>query len=565
MNRSRPLTAHSRQYSPGRRRAFCLLLAVSCQLSATAFAEDVDKQVQKMNKRAMDDYDSLEFESARRTLLDAVQMLRANGLDETPLAAKTYANLGIVYINGFKDRNRGVQQFVNALKLAPDYTLDPALATPELDEAFQAAARQLAKRAPGASHPPSQKPPDKAPKPTPATPPPAEPTAPPTQSAPPATSTDEVHGLQHTPVDESRPNAPIPVRARLGADVGATRVFLFFRGSGQEDFLSVPMKSSGGGEWVGVIPADAVTGKSIQYYLEARDARGRAVVNAGSGPSPYVVVISDSAAPPANVPEVDVEDPLMKERLAKKRKEEEHRSTRDHLFLFVMPGFGFGVEPAGNHTEVAWQFQTQGASAMRFIQQPVGSTGIAVAPFHLAVELGYLLTPKLSLSLLGRFQFVTGANAETVRTGMEQGATTKAFGAVAVLARARYRFLEGRFHPYLHVDIGGGEIRHSLDISSAESDQHPLVDKFTADTFNANPDPTQLPMYQQEVCANHRSCSDTISLGYLFIGGGAGIWYDFAAHFAFILDVNLLGAVGTSDRQSGFNIDVQAGLGVHFL
>ena len=69
----------------------------------------------------------------------------------------------------------------------------------------------------------------------------------------------------------------------------------------------------------------------------------------------------------------------------------------------------------------------------------------------------------------------------------------------------------------------------------------------------------------QEVCSNHKSCSDTISLGYLFIGGGGGIWYDFASHFAFILDVNLLGGIGTGDRQSGFNIDVQAGLGVHFL
>ena len=104
-----------------------------------------------------------------------------------------------------------------------------------------------------------------------------------------------------------------------------------------------------------------------------------------------------------------------------------------------------------------------------------------------------------------------------------------------------------------------------LDISSAESEAHPLVDKFTADTYNATPDMTQLPSYQQEVCANHANCSDTISLGYLFIGGGAGIWYDFASHFAFILDVNLLGGIGTSDRQSGFNIDVQAGLGVHFL
>src|SRR4030095_14836019 len=95
-----------------------------------------------MNKKAMEDYDSLEFESARKTLIDAVSILRANGYDETPLAAKTYINLGILYISGFKDRNRGVQQFVNALRTKPESKLDPALATPELDEAFQAASRQ---------------------------------------------------------------------------------------------------------------------------------------------------------------------------------------------------------------------------------------------------------------------------------------------------------------------------------------------------------------------------------------------------------------------------------------
>jgi hypothetical protein len=536
-----------------------LVLALCTFASSSVRAEDVDKQVQKMNKRAMDDYDSLEFESARRTLQDAVQMLRANGLDDTPTAAKTYANLGIVYINGFKDRNRGQQQFVNALKINPGYKLDPAVATPELDEAFQAAQKQVARMGGGKAKPPvAEKPPEKPPEPTPPTP------TPPT----PPSGGEEVHGLVHTPVDESRPNSPIPVRAKLGSDVGATRVFLFFRGSGQEDFLSVPMKNTGGAEWVGVIPAEAVTGKSLQYYLEARDARGRAVVNAGSGPNPFVVVISETAAPPSNVPEVDVEDPLMKERLAKKRKEEEHKSTRDHVFIFVMPGFGFGVEPAGNHTEVAWQFQTQGPHMGNYIQQPVGATGIAVAPFHLAVELGYLITPKISLSVVGRFQLVTGANAETVRvTGMEQGATTKAFGAVAVLARARYRFLEGRFHPYIQVNVGGGEIRHVLDISSAEGDPsaggHALVDNFSAQQWNMGniTDPSML----QEVCRNHKNCSDTISLGYFLIGGGGGIWYDFASHFAFILDVNLLGAVGTGDRQSGFNIDVQAGLGAHFL
>lgn len=545
--------------------AFAVVASVIWFTPATARAKDVDKQVQKMNKRALDDYDALEFESAKKTLTDAVALLRANGLDDQPIAAKTYANLGIVYINGLKDRARGVQQLANALRIKPDYKIDPAVATPELDEAFAAAQKQAAKMAGRPAPPRPVTPPPTTPKPTPPPEkPPEKPTPPPEKPpTPPEKPAEEVHGLVHVPVDESRPSAPIPVRAKLGSDVGATRLFLFFRGSGQEDFISVPMKSSSGAEWVGVIPADAVRGKSLQYYLEARDARGRAVTNAGSAPNPFIIALSETAPPPANVPEVDVEDPLMRERLAKKRAQEERRSTRDHVFIFVMPGFGFGVEPAGNHTEVAWQFQT---NSMTFTRQPVGSTGVAVAPFHLAVEAGYLITSRVSISLLGRFQLATGANAETVRNGSVQGATTKAFGAVAAMVRARYRFLEGRFHPYVHVDLGGGEIRHVLDISSAESDEHPLVDKYTADRWNGGDrDLASFNMYQQQVCGNHRNCSDTIAIGYVLLGGGAGIWYDFAAHFAFILDVNLLGAIRTSDRQSGFNIDVQAGLGAHFL
>jgi hypothetical protein len=519
---------------------------VCCLTASAARAEDIDSKVQKMNKRAMDDYDALEFDSARRILTDALQVLHANGLDETATATRTYLNLGIVYINGFKDRNRGQQQFVSALKINPQLRIDPAVATPETDEAFQAALKQVQKTVKASKPVALEKPP--------------EPPPPPVEK--PATPTEEIHGLLHNAIDESRPNAPVPVRAQLGNDVGATRVFLFYRGSGHEDFVSEPMKNTGGADWVAVIPAEAVVGKSLQYYLEARDARGRAVVGAGSSTNPYIIVISDSAPPPTNVPEVDVEDPLMRERLAKQRQKDERRSTHDRLFIFLMPGFGFGVEPSGNHTEIAYQYQASGVSSDHYVPQPVGSTGIAIAPFHIAAEIGYMLTPHWSLSLLGRFQFVTGGNAETQRiTGNEQNASSKPFGGVAGFVRARYRFLDGRFHPYLHLDVGAGEIRHALDISAAESAEHPLVDKYTADQYNSG----NKGVAQQLVCSPGRTCTDTIALGLFFVGAGAGIWYDIGAHFAFVLDLNLLGAIGTGGRQSGANFDVQTGLGVHFL
>lgn len=527
-----------------RQSLFMSVIVLVCAAIATpAHADDVEKQALKMSKRAMEDYDSLEFESSRRTLLDALQQLRANGLDDGPTAAKIYLNLGIVYINGFKDRNRGQQQFLNALKINAQIKVDPTVATPETDEAYAAARRQLAASAPA------------EPKPS------EEPTVPATPTPPAA---DEVHGLVYNPIDESRPNMPVPIRAKLGSDVGATRVFLFYRGSGQEDFVSVPLKNTGGNDWVSIIPADAVVGKSLQYYLEARDARGRAVVGAGSSMNPFIILISDTAPPPTNVPEVDLEDPLARERMAKKKREDERHSTHDHLFIFVMPGFGFGVQPKGNHTEVAYQYQAQYNA---YVPTPINSTGAAVAPFHIGVEVGYSITPHFSLSLLGRFQVVTGGNAETQKVaGMPtQGATSKAGGAVAGFLRARYRFLDGRFHPYVHLDIGGGEIRQYVDISTGNTDDLPLVDKYTADQYNHGDAAQRASLVKQKVCANAKSCLDTVPLGLVFMGGGGGIWYDIGSHLAFILDINVLGAISSGSREGGLNIDGQIGLGVHFL
>ncbi len=526
-----------------------LLCALALGAAGVARADDVEKQVSRMNQKAMEDFDALEFDTARKTLIDAVSMLRGNGLDETPLAAKTYLNLGVLYVAGFKDRSRGIAQFASALKIRPELKLDPQVASPELEEAFGVAQKQAAaaRKVDNSGKPDKGKP------------------EPPEEVKPPV----EVTGLVHAPVDETRPNTAIPIHAQLGTDTGATRLFVFFRGAGQEDFLSSPMKQNGN-EWVGVIPSEIVTGRTLQYYLEARDARGRAVVGAGSAPNPYIISISESAAAPGTIPEIDVEDPLLRERLKKKREDEERRQAgkRDHFFIFVMPGVGLGYEPAGNHTEVAYQYQ---AATNSYSPARIKFDGFALAPFHLSVEAGGLITDHWAVSLLGRFQVVSGANAQTVGDTMQSvNPTSGASGAVAGLLRVRYRFLSGRFHPYAHVDIGGGQIRHFIDLSKAESNTYPLVDRASADSFNndgspAPKDPTNARYLHQEVCSNHANCTDSIALGYFLVGGGGGLWYDFAAHFAFIVDVNILGAIGTGSSQSGMNTDIQIGIGAHFL
>src|SRR5439155_3592947 len=112
--------------------------------------------------------------------------------------------------------------------------------------------------------------------------------------------------------------------------------------------------------------------------------------------------------------------------------------------------------------------------------------------------------------------------------------------------RARYRFLQGKFHPYVHLDLGGGQIRHALDLSTADQDpNNPLVDATTAQAFNSAPDQATRDMIRknpQLVCASPNSCVDSIALGLVLLGGGAGVWYDVAKHVALIADLNLIGA-----------------------
>src|SRR5206468_3659582 len=100
-----------------------LVTALSFPHSATA-QQEVVKNVERLNKKAMEDYDLLEFEAARTKLQSGMQKLLDAGLDESPTAAKVYISLGMVYIAGFKDRNRGVQQFVEALKIDGTAQLD---------------------------------------------------------------------------------------------------------------------------------------------------------------------------------------------------------------------------------------------------------------------------------------------------------------------------------------------------------------------------------------------------------------------------------------------------------
>ncbi|HEX9101862.1 MAG TPA: tetratricopeptide repeat protein [Polyangia bacterium] len=119
----------------------------------------------------------------------------------------------------------------------------------------------------------------------------SEPTPPASESpAPPATTE-----WKHTPVDAAPPDQPLDVRVQMPVQKGV-KVYVYYRGAGQAEFSQVLMRRHGG-EKVGRIPSDAMSGKSLQYYVEGKDDKGNVVKSFGSPSDPNIVRIDSSAAP----------------------------------------------------------------------------------------------------------------------------------------------------------------------------------------------------------------------------------------------------------------------------
>lgn len=512
---------------PHRRLLVFLLLffvALGVPLGARAERSAVD-QAERLCKLAMEDFDSLEFDSARQTLQNAITKLREADENESPVAAACHVNLGIVFIAGFKDRQRGIQQFANALKIDPTLRLDSARATPELQGAFDAAVKQVA-----------------------------------TEPRPKRREAGGELGIDHSPIDEAPAGEDIPIQAQLKLGMQAAKVLVFYR-TGHKEFTSIPMqREEVTGAWKARIPGASVTGRSVQYYIEARDAQDRPIVDAGSPASPYIISIDTTAprrpqpqATPPPTPPVSAPAPRRREPA------KENRPARGFWRLYADAGigFGFGIEPVGNHSEVA--FQQRGINPNSYTPVTVQVAGVLFAPFHLTAGFGVRLTRAVSLGLLGRFQVVTAANA-----GTDQNPPRPT--AVAGLIRFRYQWERGRIKPYLHADVGAGRIRHAFDLSSLD-----------VSSLRDNDGGTGVP---SSVCQPTRRCVDTIATGLLQVGGGAGLWYDLlyfnGGSFNLVFDFNTLVGVGIlpqganaapnrADNPTAVNFDFQIGVGVNFL
>jgi tetratricopeptide (TPR) repeat protein len=100
--------------------------------------------------------------------------------------------------------------------------------------------------------------------------------------------------LEHELIETAPPDTPVEIRA-LPSQKDAN-VYLYYRRSGLPNFTRVTMRSDGD-ERVARIPARALGGAAMEYYLEARDKENRVWRRVGEPQKPNVVLV-DPEAPP---------------------------------------------------------------------------------------------------------------------------------------------------------------------------------------------------------------------------------------------------------------------------
>jgi hypothetical protein len=409
--------------TPAVARVFCCFLAVLACLAAApraavAQSDEVIDKITKQNKKAVEEYENLNFEEARKILKDALDVCSQNGLDKHPIKARTHIHLGIVILAGFKQREVAIKQFRKALEIQPEIKLTKSLANPEIQEAFDEAFAGMGSPEKGE---PVKTEPDKGDK----------------GKADKGDKGDkggDEGPIVHESVSEGTQGGAITITAHVDYNLGVKKMILAYRPDGAREFLGRVMREVTQGNWSAEIPATATSGNRVAYYIEAQKEDESTMASKGAADDPMVIVLKGSGAP---------EDG-----------DDDDDDDEDAPSWF----FGLGIGSGAGWTTGAGEVNADNKVKPGFAPASLG---------HLAPELGYFASSSLLLSVQLRLQMITGVtDLKLMRLPEFMGecggdfTCSPAKSAVSAFAKVTYLFGSESFHPYISAALGGGQIRH---------------------------------------------------------------------------------------------------------
>lgn len=459
-------------------------------VAASSAHADPKGDITSKSKEAMENYDLMDYDAAKKLLNQALASAKKAKLDKDPVTARVYLDLGLAAFAG-GDVEGAKVAFISAVQIDPKIQIEAAYKSPELTKMLDEAKSGGKPEPVGGGEPVLD-----------------------------AVDCTTVKGLQHTIIDTAPSAAPQPIEALVGSDIAPIKVSVFYRVEGSTDFTEVKLGKQGDCKYTGAIPATAMKGSLIHYYVAALDGNNKAIAAKGSSGSPNILELTAPAKKVVGTKD-DNEDPIAGKGGPKVEEPTGGEVSggvvaggkRPKVLITVAAGTGFGYVRGS----------TEGGSMVQ--QCCVGNSYVVLLP-----ELAYQVSAKLSIGVAGRIGLPIGAN---VNAEGSEGHSTVAPGG---LLRLRFALSESGEGVRVMGQIGGGVMRNTI--------------KLTTNTPGMD--------------------TDIVAQGPLLIGAGVGFIKKLGGKVAFVADLSALAGIaivdkiGTTKVNSGIGADLSLGLAVGF-
>jgi hypothetical protein len=526
-----------------RTRTVAAVIGIACCAAAPARADSRAELVAK-SRAAMASYDALDYEAARRLLYQALAIAKKAKLDREPIVARIYLELGIAELAGGNSEGAKLA-LLSAAQIDPKIAVEPAYRSPELvrllDEAKAAAAA--------------------------------------IDSAEPASDSVDcraLRGVQHTAVDTGVHGAPQSIEAWVGGDVTPARVAVMYRAEGAIDFTEARAARQGGCRYVATIPGSAARGSVVHYYIAAYDANSKVLAAKGSSGAPHAIEIGERARGTAGSPSLQPRPGESADRSGDRRARSDRgpdgadsadsgagrrpdRGPDRGTDRTADRGLDGGAEPVpdgepdrdGRDARDARPGATAGGRtgdrSPRLVVALSGGTGVGYVTGRtegdnnvqsccigsslvvLVPELGYHVSPRLTLGAALRLGFPIGANIAGHSTIAPAG-----------LFRARYALADSGDGVRVMAELGAGILRNTIKLDDTVA-TGPAMD------------------------------TDIVAQGPLLLGAGVGYGLHIARSVAFVVDLDamlaiaVVGKLGTAIHlNTGVSADLSLGIAVGF-
>ena len=452
--------------------AALLLLALTAgTVVAAGDNKEAVAKVIRLNKEARQFFDATEFSLAEKSLKKALEIGEAASLGNHAVMAGTHGNLAVLYASGLKNEDQAIFHFKKALDLQPQYVPSTGTDSPEVKELFERAKSEMEVATPAPSPEASE--------------PPAPPQGP----------------LRCPAASTATAGSSLKLRCVAEGSLSATEVTVFFRAGESSPFKSRKMPADaaldGTPGWSTQLPPEATKGEQLSLYFQARNKRGKVVASVGSVVEPVVVDIrrADQGAGAASRAVRDE---------AEGEGETEGGPLKDSGYWWLGLGVGIGYGYAGSSGPEVYKKEV-----LKYTPGVAWAKAAQITP-----EVGYFLTPSLSLSLQGRIQYIPKAGNPT------------APAAVAFLGRLLY-FTSGKTVRFYGSGILGGGQGFRLYVEGLKR-------------------------------TNGRSpVNDTVLGGPVVVGIGGGMAIGLSDSWSWILEINGLAGVPDFSMVADINTGVR--------